>query len=255
MADANCNRNCWIAGAGLGLLIWIFSAGIGSAGWLGGLFLGIIAGVLLALLLIWALCHGHAAMDGSHWHPGSRPTRAADPVETPRPRGSESEAAMAFAGAATASPVPAAQPDHPAPQAYPAPQADVAPSGEAQAGHGGPRPEPEKNDIHSSASDPAPATDAGAAATGPTDADPAAADDLKQIKGVGPKLEETLHEHGVTRFAQIAAWDEAEIDRFAEILGRMGTRIRSEDWVDQARVLASGGETEFSARVEKGDVY
>ena len=53
MADANCNRNCWIAGAGLGLLVWIFSAGIGSAGWLGGLFLGIIAGVLLALLLIW----------------------------------------------------------------------------------------------------------------------------------------------------------------------------------------------------------
>ena len=49
MADANCNRNCWIAGAGLGLLVWIFSAGIGSAGWLGGLFLGIIAGVLLAL--------------------------------------------------------------------------------------------------------------------------------------------------------------------------------------------------------------
>ena len=35
----------------------------------------------------------------------------------------------------------------------------------------------------------------------------------------------------------------------------MGTRIRSEDWVDQAKVLASGGETEFSARVEKGDVY
>lgn len=80
-------------------------------------------------------------------------------------------------------------------------------------------------------------------------------DDLKLIKGIGPKLEELLHENGVTRFSEIAAWDDAQVDHFAELLGRMGGRIRSDDWVAQAQTLASGGETEFSARVEKGEVY
>lgn len=85
--------------------------------------------------------------------------------------------------------------------------------------------------------------------------DKAEPDDLKLIKGVGPKLEELLHENGVTQFSQIAAWDDAQVDHFAEVLGRMGGRIRSDDWVAQAQTLASGGETEFSARVEKGEVY
>lgn len=67
-------------------------------------------------------------------------------------------------------------------------------------------------------------------------------DDLKVIKGVGPKLEDLLHQHGVTRFAQIAAWNDAEIDRFAELIGRMGGRIRSDDWVGQARALAANGQ-------------
>ena len=32
-------------------------------------------------------------------------------------------------------------------------------------------------------------------------------------------------------------------------------RITRDEWVKQARVLAQGGSTEFSARVSKGDVY
>ncbi|MDX5369017.1 MAG: NADH-quinone oxidoreductase subunit E, partial [Alphaproteobacteria bacterium] len=31
-------------------------------------------------------------------------------------------------------------------------------------------------------------------------------------------------------------------------------RIERDDWIGQAKVLAEGGETEFSKRVEKGDV-
>lgn len=68
----------------------------------------------------------------------------------------------------------------------------------------------------------------------------AAPDDLKLIKGVGPKLEAWLHDHGITRFDQIAIWTEAEIDRHAEGLGRLGGRIRAEDWVGQARALMAG---------------
>ena len=41
----------------------------------------------------------------------------------------------------------------------------------------------------------------------------AAADDLKQLSGVGPALEKKLHEAGVTTFAQIAAWTDADVAR------------------------------------------
>lgn len=80
-------------------------------------------------------------------------------------------------------------------------------------------------------------------------------DDLKQIRGVGPKLERLLNDNGVTAFGQIARWGDAEIDHFAALIGRMGGRIRSDDWVAQARTLAAGGQTEFSDRVDKGEVY
>lgn len=68
----------------------------------------------------------------------------------------------------------------------------------------------------------------------------AQADDLKQIRGIGPKLEQMLQQAGITRFAQIAAWDDATIDAFAQRIGRMGSRIRSDDWVGQARALSGG---------------
>lgn len=83
----------------------------------------------------------------------------------------------------------------------------------------------------------------------------APSDDLKRIKGIGPVLEQALHDAGVTTFAQIAAWDAARIDAMTEALGAQGGRIRSDDWVGQARVLAAGGETAFSRRVEAGEVY
>ncbi len=79
------------------------------------------------------------------------------------------------------------------------------------------------------------------------------ADDLRQIKGIGPKLSDWLAANGVTRFEQIAAWDAAQVADFAQRLGRMGGRIVADDWVGQASVLAAGGMTEHSLRVERGE--
>ncbi|MGV6848607.1 MAG: 50S ribosomal protein L21 [Marinibacterium sp.] len=67
----------------------------------------------------------------------------------------------------------------------------------------------------------------------------AAGDDLKKLSGVGPALEKKLNEAGVTTFAQIAAWGEAEIAEFDEKLSFKG-RIEREGWVAQARELAKG---------------
>lgn len=67
-----------------------------------------------------------------------------------------------------------------------------------------------------------------------------AGDDLARIKGVGPKLVARLRELGVTEFARIAAWDDAEIDRIDAQLGRFEGRIRRDDWVGQAKLLGAG---------------
>ncbi|MGC9368919.1 MAG: NADH-quinone oxidoreductase subunit E [Paracoccaceae bacterium] len=80
------------------------------------------------------------------------------------------------------------------------------------------------------------------------------ADDLKQLKGVGPKLEQTLHELGVFHFDQIAGWTEAEIAWIDDRLKFRG-RIQRDGWVEQAKTLAAGGSTEFADKVKKGDVY
>ncbi len=63
-------------------------------------------------------------------------------------------------------------------------------------------------------------------------------DDLRAIKGIGPKVQQALEQAGVTRFAQIAAWDDADVDRMATMIGRAASRIRNDDWVGQAGVLA-----------------
>ncbi|MGI3167655.1 50S ribosomal protein L21 [Pseudooceanicola sp. C21-150M6] len=60
------------------------------------------------------------------------------------------------------------------------------------------------------------------------------ADDLKELSGVGPALEKKLHEAGVTTFAQIAAWTEADIAEMDEKLSFKG-RIEREGWVEQAK--------------------
>lgn len=76
-------------------------------------------------------------------------------------------------------------------------------------------------------------------------------EDLSRIKGLGPRLQAQLQELGVTRIAQIAAWDEAEIDRIDAQLGRFEGRIRRDNWVEQARLLAAGDMAAYEARFGK----
>ncbi|WP_386682043.1 50S ribosomal protein L21 [Loktanella sp. R86503] len=65
----------------------------------------------------------------------------------------------------------------------------------------------------------------------------AGADDLKQLSGVGPALEKKLHAEGITTFAQIAAWSDAEAEEFGEKLNFKG-RIQREGWIEQAKELS-----------------
>jgi predicted flap endonuclease-1-like 5' DNA nuclease len=68
--------------------------------------------------------------------------------------------------------------------------------------------------------------------TAPADAP----DDLERIRGIGPVLRQRLNKLGITTFAQIAAFTEADLKRIDEVLDFPG-RISRERWVEQAKAL------------------
>lgn len=82
---------------------------------------------------------------------------------------------------------------------------------------------------------------------------PTATQDLKRIRGIGVLIEKKLNSMGIANYETIANWSAADIDRVSQTLDFKG-RIERENWIEQARILASGGATEFSRRVDKGEV-
>ena len=80
------------------------------------------------------------------------------------------------------------------------------------------------------------------------------ADDLKRIKGIGAKLEKLCNDLGFYHFDQIAAWTADEVAWVDANLTGFKGRVTRDNWVAQAKTLAEGGETDFSKRVDDGDV-
>ena len=76
-------------------------------------------------------------------------------------------------------------------------------------------------------------------------------DNLRLIKGIGPKLAALLTELGVTRFDQIAAWREAEIAEVDPYLDSFSGRITRDAWIDQAKYLARDDIAGFEAKYGK----
>ena len=156
-------------------------------------------------------------------------------------------AASAPSAAPAPAPAPAAATE---PEPAPEPVAEVAPE---------PEPEPEVEAETVAEAEPAPelapVAEPGDKPTGMDAPRDGSADDLKQIKGVGPKLEQQLNSMGYWHFDQIAGWSDSDVAWVDENLEGFKGRVSRDGWVEQAKVLAGGGETEFSKRVEDGDVY
>ncbi|MDJ0626933.1 MAG: NADH-quinone oxidoreductase subunit NuoE [Rhodobacter sp.] len=76
------------------------------------------------------------------------------------------------------------------------------------------------------------------------------ADDLKMIKGVGPKLEKLLNTLGFYHFDQVASWTADELAWVDQNLEGFKGRASRDAWIEQAKILASGQETEFSKRAK-----
>lgn len=68
----------------------------------------------------------------------------------------------------------------------------------------------------------------------------AAKDDLKKVEGIGPKIEELLHNSGILTFADLA---ETDVEKVKAILSEAGSRFSRHDpttWPRQAKFAAEG---------------
>jgi len=81
------------------------------------------------------------------------------------------------------------------------------------------------------------------------------ADDLKMIKGIGPKLETLVNSMGFFHFDQIAKWGQDELAWVDQNLEGFSGRATRDNWIDQAQRLARGESTDFSAKAGKEGRY
>ena len=76
-------------------------------------------------------------------------------------------------------------------------------------------------------------------------------DDLLLLKGIGPKLAETLNSLGFKRFDQIASLSANEVERLDDQLGAFRGRLARDRIVEQADYLARGDIDGFEQRFGK----
>ena len=156
--------------------------------------------------------------------------KAAETAPAP-PAPAAAPATNGASGAAATPPAPAAAKPGQAAPAASAAKAEAAPAQAAANTEAEPAQAAAKADA-------APAKAAATEAAQPAAAAPQSKDDLTVIKGIGPKAAENLAARGITRFAQIAAWSERDVDEVEASLGGVPGRIRRDDWIGQARRLA-----------------
>ena len=76
----------------------------------------------------------------------------------------------------------------------------------------------------------------------------AGADDLKQINGIGPALEALCNELGIFHFDQIAKWGSEELAWIDQNLTGFQGRASRDNWISQAKDLASGSSTKSTKK-------
>jgi len=73
-------------------------------------------------------------------------------------------------------------------------------------------------------------------------------DDLRQLKGVGPKLAELLNQRGIMRFDQIAKLSPGQVDALDADLGAFRGRFERDRIVEQSDYLARGDLDGYQAK-------
>jgi predicted flap endonuclease-1-like 5' DNA nuclease len=75
-------------------------------------------------------------------------------------------------------------------------------------------------------------------------------DNLTRIRGIGHRNEELLNSLGIFHFGQIASWTPGEVRWIGQYLA-FPERIERDDWVGQAMIFATGGDTGFEKSADR----
>ncbi len=81
------------------------------------------------------------------------------------------------------------------------------------------------------------------------------ADDLKIIKGIGPKMEMMCHKLGFFHFDQMAGWSAAEVAWVDDNLEGFKGRATRDRWVPQAKAILQLGPDEFLRQLDAGKEF
>jgi predicted flap endonuclease-1-like 5' DNA nuclease len=260
----SCALGCWALAAGVGVLAFVLMMVLGETRFFAAIFLSGAAVGVLGLLFQAVFCRDLPEARGAGAGPAKRTGLRAHPPEDP------ADASVSFAHARREAEAAGRMPPE-SPADLNRPTGATIPSAPVQITEG---PEPNAADLAEGKaasgttdapktekasreparpvppSDPVPAgTPAPGAASGSVGSEPerldaprgGAADDLKKIKGVGPKLEQQLNAMGFYHFDQIAGWSADEVAWVDENLEGFRGRVSRDDWVAQARTLAADG--------------
>ncbi len=230
----SCPNMCWLIGVLMGIATYLIATGRYGMNMFVAILIGLVVLVALALLLCRLFCK---KTGDYHPHPHRREHEIAASASSIL--AADSNGAMPAAVPAAAKPVTSADVDPGAARK----SAEKQVAAEAK---------PLAEETPAAADTPSADINKPEMLTEPR---AGGADDLKQIKGVGTKLEGALHGIGVFHFDQIAAWTPEEVQWVDDNLIGFKGRVSRDEWVKQAKVLAEGGTTEFSRRVEEGGVY
>jgi predicted flap endonuclease-1-like 5' DNA nuclease len=203
----SCAIGCWLIGAVFGLIAFVMLMLFGEYTFIQAVFMGAIVFFIAGATLSWLMCRPLPALgDIDANRSGQAPTSGG--IETATPAiAAKSTATIKTVADATVLSEPATKRPAPKPDAKKKAAKPVSASG---------KPELLKK----------------ARSGGP--------DDLKQIKGVGPKLEGLLHSMGVFHLDQIRSWRKKEVEWVDENLEGFKGRVSRDEWVKQAKVLTKG---------------
>ncbi|WP_432255948.1 hypothetical protein [Limimaricola sp. AA108-03] len=243
----NC-RTISIGGAAIGgLLLWILLA-LGERGWFSSLLIAALIAVAAALLLLALVCRDEvedmtaaspAPLDQKTAAPetAAAPAATAAPKETPAPATSPAEDTGGRA-ASSAAPGQGGKPVVNDTAVLDDSDAD-ADSREGDLGEEVARTQSLDREAEAAAEPDMPDGVAAGLREKPEllDAPQGQPDDLKQLRGVGPRLEEQLNRLGVWHLRQIASWGEGEAAWIDDHLEGFKGRIQRDDWIGQAREL------------------
>ncbi|KMK67065.1 hypothetical protein [Puniceibacterium sp. IMCC21224] len=253
-----CAQGCWVIAAAAGVLIALLLLLFGGYGFAGALFLGLVLCVLVGVLLNMVLCRDIGQPTASSVAPPTSQVATHELIEVEVAVAPTPEAPEAVDAPATGDPVsevphePSAAVEETAvgmikPSTVLAGQVELAERKGSWKYQG----EAEPNTLAAAAEPMVGAAEAAADSSRPTTLEGprgGTADDLKRIKGIGPKLEQLCNRLGFYHFDQIAGWSAAEVAWVDQNLEGFKGRVTRDTWVAQAKLLAAGDETEFSAR-------